>query len=64
MIRRRESSAVYARAKVVIGREFPAPKTYTRGSLGIPEEIRALWSAWDKLPFQRTPLVPVSDGWA
>ena len=33
-----------------IGRPFPPMDTYARISLGKPEEMKAFWQVWDKLP--------------
>ncbi len=36
--------------KIQIGRPFPPMLDYARISLGTPEEMKAFWSAWDKMP--------------
>jgi histidinol-phosphate aminotransferase len=35
---------------ILIGRPFPPMDTYARISLGKPDEMKAFWQAWDKLP--------------
>ncbi len=35
---------------VLIGRPFPPMNTYVRVSLGVPDEMREFWRAWDTLP--------------
>ncbi len=38
---------------ILIGRRFPAMDTYIRVSLGTPEEMKAFWEAWDRLPYSK-----------
>jgi histidinol-phosphate aminotransferase len=38
---------------IVIGPSFPAMSTYIRISLGLPEEMRRFWQAWDMLPYPK-----------
>ena len=38
---------------ILIGRPFPPMDTYVRVSLGLPNEMRAFWKAWDELPFAK-----------
>jgi histidinol-phosphate aminotransferase len=33
-----------------IGRPFPPMDTFARISLGTPEQMKAFWEAWDKMP--------------
>jgi histidinol-phosphate/aromatic aminotransferase/cobyric acid decarboxylase-like protein len=40
-------------SNILIGRPFPAMDTYIRISLGLPEEMRAFWQAWDVLPYPK-----------
>jgi histidinol-phosphate aminotransferase len=35
---------------ILIGRPFPPMDTYARISLGKPDEMKAFWQVWDKLP--------------
>ena len=35
---------------ISIGRPFPPMDTYARISLGKPDEMKAFWQAWDKMP--------------
>jgi hypothetical protein len=35
---------------VLIGRPFPPMDTFARISLGKPDEMKAFWQTWDKLP--------------
>jgi histidinol-phosphate aminotransferase len=35
--------------KVIIGRPFPPMLDYVRISFGLPEEMKAFWSAWDQI---------------
>jgi len=44
--------------KISIGRPFSAMSTYIRISLGLPEEMRAFWRAWDLLPYLWTFTAP------
>lgn len=38
---------------ILIGRPFPAMDTHIRTSLGLPDEMRAFWRAWDLLPYPK-----------
>lgn len=35
---------------ILIGRPFPPMDTWARISLGTPEQMKAFWQAWDKMP--------------
>ncbi|HKS75402.1 MAG TPA: histidinol-phosphate transaminase [Terriglobales bacterium] len=39
--------------KILIGRRFAPMDTYIRVSLGLPEEMREFWRAWDLLPYAK-----------
>jgi histidinol-phosphate aminotransferase len=43
----------FRKSNVLIGRPFPPLDTYIRVSLGLPDEIRAFWRAWDGLPYSK-----------
>ena len=45
--------AHFRRNNILIGRHFPPLDTYIRVSLGRPEEMRAFWSTWDMLPYEK-----------
>jgi histidinol-phosphate aminotransferase len=38
---------------ILIGRPFPLMNTYIRVSLGLPQEMRAFWQTWDRLPYAK-----------
>ena len=38
---------------ILIGRSFPSMSTYIRVSLGLPDEMRRFWQAWDTLPYPK-----------
>ncbi len=40
----------FAKNNIRIGRPFPPMDTYARISLGKPDQMKAFWAAWDKLP--------------
>jgi histidinol-phosphate aminotransferase len=40
----------FKRNNIRIGRPFPPMETFARISLGKPEEMKAFWQVWDKLP--------------
>ena len=40
----------FRRNNIRIGRPFPPMDTYARISLGKPDEMKAFWQVWDKLP--------------
>ena len=35
---------------ILIGRPFPPMDTWTRISLGTPDQMKAFWAVWDKMP--------------
>ena len=39
---------------ILIGRHFPVMNTYIRVSLGLPDEMSAFWSTWDRLPYPKS----------
>ena len=43
----------FRKNNILIGRPFPPMDTYIRISLGRPEEMRAFWRMWDKLPYPK-----------
>jgi histidinol-phosphate aminotransferase len=43
----------FRRNNILIGRSFPAMRTYIRISLGRPDEMRRFWAAWDMLPYPK-----------
>jgi histidinol-phosphate aminotransferase len=43
----------FRRNNILIGRRFPAMSTYTRISLGRPDDMRRFWAAWDMLPYPK-----------
>jgi histidinol-phosphate aminotransferase len=43
----------FRKSNVLIGRPFPPLDTYIRVSLGLPDEMRAFWRAWDGLPYSK-----------
>lgn len=45
----REVISYFRKNNIAIGRPFPPYDTHARISLGKPEEMKALWSAWDKM---------------
>ena len=38
---------------ILIGRRFPPMDTYIRVSLGTPDEMKAFWNVWDRLPYSK-----------
>jgi histidinol-phosphate aminotransferase len=40
----------FVKNNIRIGRPFPPMDTFARISLGTPEQMKAFWAAWDKLP--------------
>jgi histidinol-phosphate aminotransferase len=40
----------FAQNNIRIGRPFPPMDTFARISLGKPDQMKAFWAAWDKLP--------------
>jgi histidinol-phosphate aminotransferase len=40
----------FAKNNIRIGRPFPPMDTFARISLGKPDQMKAFWTAWDKLP--------------
>jgi histidinol-phosphate aminotransferase len=44
---------LFRKSNILIGRPFPPLDTYIRVSLGLPEEMRAFWRAWDGLPYSK-----------
>jgi histidinol-phosphate/aromatic aminotransferase/cobyric acid decarboxylase-like protein len=40
----------FMKNNIRIGRPFPPMDTYARISLGTPDQMKAFWAAWDKLP--------------
>ena len=43
----------FRKNNILIGRSFPSMSTYIRVSLGLPEEMRLFWQAWDTLPYPK-----------
>jgi histidinol-phosphate aminotransferase len=43
----------FRQSNILIGRTFPPMSTYTRISLGRPEEMQRFWQAWDTLPYPK-----------
>jgi histidinol-phosphate aminotransferase len=43
----------FRKNNILIGRRFPLLDTHVRISLGRPEEMRAFWGAWDRLPYPK-----------
>ncbi len=47
-----EVISYFRKNNILIGRPFPPMDTYIRISLGLPDEMRAFWRAWDALPYK------------
>jgi histidinol-phosphate aminotransferase len=43
----------FRKNNILIGRSFPSMSTYIRVSLGLPDEMRLFWQAWDTLPYPK-----------
>ena len=43
----------FRKDNILIGRSFPSMNTYIRVSLGLPDEMRSFWQAWDMLPYPK-----------
>jgi histidinol-phosphate aminotransferase len=43
----------FRKNNILIGSRYPPMNTYTRISLGRPEEMREFWRAWDMLPYPK-----------
>jgi hypothetical protein len=40
----------FKKNNIRIGRPFPPMDTFARISLGKPEEMKAFWQVWDRMP--------------
>jgi histidinol-phosphate/aromatic aminotransferase/cobyric acid decarboxylase-like protein len=45
----KDTMTAFQQRNILIGRPFPPMTDYIRVSLGLPDENKAFWTAWDQI---------------